>query len=178
MRTGDAFANLLTHGDEGGGSVAGGIDFVGGRHCCHELQGSLGSLPPSPPPLLLELTTAHCSGVPVPPPLSTVVKPAASSIGFATLLRPPDRQNKTRGVLLFAGKSLSGIRSGSALKSHSMEPANGGMAAFSPDERRSTSTPLAASAARISAGVASTGICVERVSRGRLASTLVAATGP
>ena len=47
------------------------------------------------PPLWLScdvepLTTAHCSGVPVPPPLSTVVDPAASSMSFARLLRPPD----------------------------------------------------------------------------------------
>ena len=150
MRAGDAFANLLANGAaEGGGGVGGAS--------CHEVQ-----IVSPPLPLLslhcrsnVALTTAHCSGVPVPPPLSTMVKPAASSIGFARLLRPPDRQNNTRGLLLSTGSASSGILSGAALKSHSMEPAGGGIAFFSPDERKSTRTPLFASAARISDGVAS-----------------------
>ena len=156
MRAGNAFANLLAHGDgDGDGGVAAGLDGAG--NCCHVVQ--VASSPP--PPLGVELTTAHCSGVPVPPPLSTVVKPAASSIGFARLLRPPDRQNNIRGLLLSTGSDSSGILSDTALKSHSMEPAGGGMTAFSPDERRSTRTPLAARAARISDGVASMGKLVQ-----------------
>ena len=163
IMAGDAFAKLLAQGaDEGGGGVADGGGGSGGSSCCHEVQ-----IESSPPPLTLEgelteveLTTAHCSGVPVPPPLRTVVNPAASSIGIARALRPPDRQNNTKGLLLSAGSAWSGIKSGSILKSHSMEPAGGGICIFSPDERKSTRTPLDASAARSSDGVASTGMLV------------------
>jgi hypothetical protein len=159
MSAGDAFANRLAHGGEGGCAVAGGVDL--GGDSCHVPQ-----VESSPRRSLLaldvELTTAHCSGVPVPPPLSTVVKPAASSIGFARLLRPPDRQNNTKGLLLSAGSSSSGILCGAALKSHSMEPAGGGVAFFSPDERRSTRTPLDASATRISDGLASILVQLQR----------------
>ena len=142
------------------GGAAGGFEGARGEHCqvVHV----------EPPPLWLScdvepLTTAHCSGVPVPPPLSTVVNPAASSIGFARLLRPPDRQNNIKGVLLSTGSASSGILFGSLLKSHSMAPAGTGMAIFSPAERRSTRTPLAASAARISDGVASMVLDARRV---------------
>ena len=155
-RAGDTFDNLLAHDFAGGTGRAGGVggfDRFGGRHVVQ-----VESLPLSLLLLEVEPMTAHCSGVPVPPPLSTVVKPAALSIGIARLLRPPDRQNNTRGLLLSAGSASSGIWSGCMLKSHSMEPAGGGISAFSPDERRSRRTPSASSAARISDGVARTGI--------------------